>query len=565
MVAPRPDRRRRAADPRAHPRRPAADDAAAAAGRRAPRRARRRPGAGQPRDQVRRPRRQRRSPRREAFVERVVDALRIDGLVARTSIQCFDWGVLDRVGEAEPALARNLLVSPKYLRGDRRSARRRGSTASRSTTTSSAPPPRQGFTAISPIHGSPVPLRRGRPGVRSPSPPRSWSTRAHAAGLAVIPYVVDDAPTMRHLVRLGVDGLITNHPDRLRDVLADEGRDLPPAFPGGAGNLRAGPERLLDMTTSFRAASRAALVAAAALALAAGLSPATPAPSAATRQPPAPTHRPRRPRPRAGRPARRRLERAPVRPDRHPRHRRHHAPPRPTASTEFAPMGSGLRHPDHRCRPAPRPAGSVPTAPPAAASGARATASAVSPQGKAVAFSGRAGRVWSIDEAGDRVLPLQPGPDLRQGAGRGAVSARTARRARPATAARSTSTGPAAPTTPPRTASSTGRRTCDSPRPDAGRWLGGITSFSDTGSCSAMLRSWKVRWRTCDNQLSDISPDNRHVLGTPAYADGFGPDDARRPRHRRRLGGAGRSPRPATAARRRTSTRSGRTPSTCSS
>ena len=43
------------------------------------------------------------------------------------------------------------------------------------------------------------------------------------------------------------------------------------------------------------------------------------------------------------------------------------------------------------------------------------------------------------------------------------------------------------------------------------------------GSCSAMLRSWKVTWRTCDNKLSDISPDNRHVLGTPAYADGFGP------------------------------------------
>ena len=39
-----------------------------------------------------------------------------------------------------------------------------------------------------------------------------------------------------------------------------------------------------------------------------------------------------------------------------------------------------------------------------------------------------------------------------------------------------------------------------------------------------MLRSWRVKWRTCDNQLSDISPDNRHVLGTPAYGDGFGPN-----------------------------------------
>jgi glycerophosphoryl diester phosphodiesterase len=172
---------------------------------------------------------------REAFVARVVDALRVDGLVPRTSIQCFDWGVLDRVGTVEPSLARNLLVSPKYLRG-----------------TDGAPSPwfdglavdddfivtaaRQGFTAISPIHGSPF-----RSGVDDPAY-QPFATAelvdaAHAAGLAVVPYVVDDAPTMRHLVRLGVDGLITNHPERLRDVLADEGRDLPPAFPGGADNL----------------------------------------------------------------------------------------------------------------------------------------------------------------------------------------------------------------------------------------------------------------------------------------------------------------------------------------
>jgi hypothetical protein len=32
---------------------------------------------------------------------------RIDGLVGRTSIQCFDWGVLARVHGAEPMLDRN--------------------------------------------------------------------------------------------------------------------------------------------------------------------------------------------------------------------------------------------------------------------------------------------------------------------------------------------------------------------------------------------------------------------------------------------------------------------------
>lgn len=57
----------------------------------------------------------------------------------------------------------------------------------------------------------------------------------------------------------------------------------------------------------------------------------------------------------------------------------------------------------------------------------------------------------------------------------------------------------------------------------AGRWGGGITKFSDTGTCSVMKRNQRIRWKTCDNMFSDISPDKQHVLGTPAYADGFGP------------------------------------------
>lgn len=175
---------------------------------------------------------------REAFVERVVDALRIDGLVPRTSIQCFDWGVLDRVGEAEPALARNLLVSPKYLRDTEGSPSPwfGGVTVAEDFVATAG---QQGFTAISPIHGSPFRSGVADPGY-TPFTTAALVAATHAAGLAVVPYVVDDEPTMRHLVRLGVDGLITNRPDLLRDVLAEEGRDLPSAFPGGDGNLPAG-------------------------------------------------------------------------------------------------------------------------------------------------------------------------------------------------------------------------------------------------------------------------------------------------------------------------------------
>ncbi len=165
---------------------------------------------------------------REAFVARVVDALRIDGLVGRTSIQCFDWGVLARVGEVEPALARNLLVSPRYLRAtaDAPSPWFDGLVVDADFVATAAA---EGFTAISPAHGSPFSAGVDDPAYE-PFVTEAMTLEAHTAGLGVIPYVVDDEATMRHLVRIGVDGLITNRPDLLRDVLAQEERGLPPSF-----------------------------------------------------------------------------------------------------------------------------------------------------------------------------------------------------------------------------------------------------------------------------------------------------------------------------------------------
>lgn len=37
-------------------------------------------------------------------------------------------------------------------------------------------------------------------------------------GIKVIPYTVNDAPTMRHYIELGVDGIITDYPDLLKSV-----------------------------------------------------------------------------------------------------------------------------------------------------------------------------------------------------------------------------------------------------------------------------------------------------------------------------------------------------------
>lgn len=46
---------------------------------------------------------------------------------------------------------------------------------------------------------------------------------AHAAGLAVYVFTVDDPAEMRRLLAMGADGLFTNHPDRMRALLAPAG------------------------------------------------------------------------------------------------------------------------------------------------------------------------------------------------------------------------------------------------------------------------------------------------------------------------------------------------------
>ena len=50
---------------------------------------------------------------------------------------------------------------------------------------------------------------------------------AHARGLKVIPWTIDDPATMDYFMDLGVDGIITDYPNRLREVMAENGTRLP--------------------------------------------------------------------------------------------------------------------------------------------------------------------------------------------------------------------------------------------------------------------------------------------------------------------------------------------------
>ena len=52
--------------------------------------------------------------------------------------------------------------------------------------------------------------------------------------------------------------------------------------------------------------------------------------------------------------------------------------------------------------------------------------------------------------------------------------------------------------------------------------LAGVTSVTDTGSCSATGRSGRLGIKTCDYTLGDFSPSGRYILADEAYHDGLG-------------------------------------------
>jgi glycerophosphoryl diester phosphodiesterase len=155
---------------------------------------------------------------RERFVESALHVLDGSEVLERTSIQSFDWAVLREVHAAEPRLALNALTNTDYLEVDEPGASPWTAGVDIDDFHDSVPAAVSflGFDAISPSHTILTP---------------AMVAEAHEAGLRVLPYTVDSEPMMRHLVTIGVDGLITNRPDLLRGVLASMDQPLPRRFP----------------------------------------------------------------------------------------------------------------------------------------------------------------------------------------------------------------------------------------------------------------------------------------------------------------------------------------------
>jgi glycerophosphoryl diester phosphodiesterase len=168
---------------------------------------------------------------REQFVQVTVREIRRARMLRQVTIQSFDWGALMRMREVEPRLPLVALTNFDFLQTGQPGRSPWlggididdfGGNPLRAIETFSA-------SAFSPVHGFPQNGKITDPAYR-PYVTEAMVDEAHARGIKVIPWTVDDEPTMNKLIDDGVDGLITDYPDRLRTVLADRGFRLPKAY-----------------------------------------------------------------------------------------------------------------------------------------------------------------------------------------------------------------------------------------------------------------------------------------------------------------------------------------------
>ncbi len=154
----------------------------------------------------------------DEFARLVITALQREDVVARTTLQSFDWRTLVEVKKQAPEIATACLTIE---------------TESNDTVARKSAQPSAWHAGLDLAqHGGSLPRLVRAAGCST------WSmfwrnltpdavAEAHAAGLKVLPWTVNDPVEMAKLIDWGVDGIITDYPDRLRRVLADKGLAFP--------------------------------------------------------------------------------------------------------------------------------------------------------------------------------------------------------------------------------------------------------------------------------------------------------------------------------------------------
>ena len=162
------------------------------------------------------------TPGPRAFAEAVLATVRSQGIEGRTTVQSFDWRSLRAVQQMAPAIPTVCLtVERSWL--DNLERGRPG------------PSPWTAGLDLDDFDGD-VPALVQAAGCAVWSPyfrdltPDDLAV-AQELGLKVVVWTVNELADMAALIELGVDGIITDHPDRLRKVMAEQGLPLPAATP----------------------------------------------------------------------------------------------------------------------------------------------------------------------------------------------------------------------------------------------------------------------------------------------------------------------------------------------
>ncbi|AOT03624.1 glycerophosphodiester phosphodiesterase [Arthrobacter sp. U41] len=153
-----------------------------------------------------------------ALTKAVVTEIQASGMADRVTVQSFDWSSLNLTKEIAPEMPLVALSSgDAWLEiGQPGASPNLGGididTYGGSLAKAAAA---QGYDVISPAFRSVT---------------AGMIAEAHELGLPVVPWTVNTTADMERLMDLGVDGIITDYPTRLRTVMEERGLKLPKAY-----------------------------------------------------------------------------------------------------------------------------------------------------------------------------------------------------------------------------------------------------------------------------------------------------------------------------------------------
>ena len=157
----------------------------------------------------------------EDFAKALLALIEREGMSARVIVQSFDWRALKAVQALAPSIPTSYLSAQQRFM-DNIAAGEPGGSAWTAGVQFSA----QGSL--------PKMVKAAGGAIWSPYYPElsvELVNEAHQLGLQVIPWTVDKTEDMARLIDWGVDGLITDRPDVLRDVLTEKKLPLPKPTP----------------------------------------------------------------------------------------------------------------------------------------------------------------------------------------------------------------------------------------------------------------------------------------------------------------------------------------------